>query len=80
MCDGTAHRISMCITLLLQEADDEPWSRSKLAAHVAALAVSLAVLAAGAVAASRFTSAYWVQVRPHDWLISSRCLYPRLAA
>ena len=35
-----------------------------MAAHVAALALSLGVLAAGAVAASRFTSAYWVQVRP----------------
>jgi len=53
-----------------QEVVNEPWSRSKLAAHVAALAVSLAVLAAGAVAASRFTSAYWVQVRPHGLLSS----------
>lgn len=40
----------------------EDWSRRKLAAHAFALAVSLSVLAAGAVAASRFTSAYWVQV------------------
>ena len=55
----------------MQEVDDEPWSRGKLAAHIAALAVSLAVLAAGAVAASRFTSAYWVQVRPFRSL--SRC-------
>lgn len=38
------------------------WSRRRLAAHVAALALALGVLAAGAVAASRLTSAYWVQV------------------
>ena len=59
---------------LSQEVVDEPWSRGKLAAHVAALAVSLAVLAAGAVAASRFTSAYWVQVRPHDSLCKHAAL------
>ena len=58
-----------CLRRLLrtgvQAAAVEAWSRRKLAAHVAGLAVSLGVLAAGAVAASRFTSAYWVQVLLH---------------
>ena len=48
---------------MVQEVGPEgKWSQRRLAAHVAALAIALGVLAAAAVAASRLTSAYWVQV------------------
>lgn len=45
-----------------QRAPGAPPSRMHAAADIAVLAVSLGVLAAGAVSASRLTSAYWVQL------------------